>query len=185
YEVLRKWQVEYRGNLLVFLPDTYGSTQFLEGAPYWVSHWTGARPDSKDPFTAGEELIAFWRRMGIPAETIASQKLILFSDGLDVHIPGFEPNGIDIPQLHAAFSGRVQVGFGWGTNLTNDFLACHPVQPDRLRAPSLVCKVETVNGRPAVKLSDNAAKAVGPPEEVDTYRRVFGGAGVENMPVLV
>jgi nicotinate phosphoribosyltransferase len=33
YEVLRKWQVEYRANLLVFLPDTYGSTQFLDSAP--------------------------------------------------------------------------------------------------------------------------------------------------------
>jgi nicotinate phosphoribosyltransferase len=185
YEVLRKWQVEYRGNLLVFLPDTYGSTQFLEGAPYWVSHWTGARPDSKDPFAAGEELIAFWRRMGIPAQTIAGTKLILFSDGLDVDIPGFTPNGIDIPQLHAAFADRIQVGFGWGTNLTNDFLGCHPVQPDRLRAPSLVCKVETVNGHPAVKLSDNAAKAIGPPDEIEAYRRVFGSTGMENLPVRV
>jgi nicotinate phosphoribosyltransferase len=185
YEVLRKWQVEYRGNLLVFLPDTYGSSQFLNAAPYWVSHWTGARPDSKDPFVAGEELIAFWRRMGISAATIASKKLILFSDGLDVRIPGSMPNGIDIPQLQDAFAGRAQVGFGWGTNLTNDFLGCHPADPDRLRAPSLVCKVDTVNGRPTVKLSDNAAKVVGPLAEVEAYRRVFGSAGVENMPVRV
>jgi nicotinate phosphoribosyltransferase len=42
-----------------------------------------------------------------------------------------------------------------------------------------------VNGRPTVKLSDNAAKVVGPLAEVEAYRRVFGSAGVENMPVRV
>jgi nicotinate phosphoribosyltransferase len=33
-----------------------------------------------------------------------------------------------------------------------------------------------VNGRPAVKLSDNPAKATGEPEEIARYLRVFGGA---------
>jgi len=41
-----------------------------------------------------------------------------------------------------------------------------------------------VEGRPAVKLSDNYAKALGDPAEVERYRRVFGTAGVANMPVL-
>jgi len=31
-----------------------------------------------------------------------------------------------------------------------------------------------VEGRPAVKLSDNFEKALGPKEEVARYRRVFG-----------
>src|SRR5690606_14935787 len=155
YEVLRKWQNEYQGNLLVFLPDTFGTGQFLDGAPQWVSYWTGARPDSKDPFEAGEELI------------------------------GFQPNGGDIAALHAAFAGRVQLGFGWGTNLTNDFLGCHPADPDALRAPSLVCKIETVNGHGAVKLSDNYAKALGPADEVTAYREVFGAEGLREALVKV
>lgn len=41
---------------------------------------------------------------------------------------------------------------------------------------SLVCKVTRVNGRPAVKLSDNPEKASGDTEEVARYRRVFGSA---------
>jgi nicotinate phosphoribosyltransferase len=34
-----------------------------------------------------------------------------------------------------------------------------------------------VNGRPAVKLSDNLAKATGPQDAVERYVRVFGDAG--------
>jgi nicotinate phosphoribosyltransferase len=185
YAVLQQWQSLYRGNLLVFLPDTFGTTQFLADAPQWVSVWTGARPDSKDPFVAGEELIAFWQRMGVSAEAIAANKLIVFADGLDVSLPGQPANGTDIAALHARFRGRVGLGFGWGTNLTNDFRDCHPRQPEALRAISLVCKVAAVNGHPAVKLSDNFDKATGPAEEIAAYRAVFGTVGVDNVPVQV
>ena len=185
YKVLQQWQNEYRGNLLVFLPDTYGTTQFLRDAPQWVSFWTGARPDSKDPIEGGEELIAFWRRMGLTPEAIASTKLIIFSDGLDVRLPGAAANGADIAEIYRQFDRKVQMGFGWGTNLTNDFIGCHPESSQAMRPISLVCKVHDVNGHPAVKLSDNYEKATGPSEEVAFYRDVFGSEGVRNAPVSV
>jgi nicotinate phosphoribosyltransferase len=47
-----------------------------------------------------------------------------------------------------------------------------------------VCKLHDVEGRPAVKLSDNYAKALGEAGEVERYRRVFGTAGVADTPVL-
>ena len=55
YEVLRDWSKVYGGNLLVVLPDCYGSTSFLEQAPDWVADWTGARPDFEgaSPAAAG------------------------------------------------------------------------------------------------------------------------------------
>jgi nicotinate phosphoribosyltransferase len=43
--------------------------------------------------------------------------------------------------------------------LTNDFRGCHPRYEAELDPISLVCKLMTVDGRPAVKLSDNARKA--------------------------
>jgi nicotinate phosphoribosyltransferase len=49
---------------------------------------------------------------------------------------------------------------------------------------SLICKVSTVEGRPAVKLSDNYAKALGPEDEIERYRKVFGTVGVSNIPVI-
>jgi nicotinate phosphoribosyltransferase len=69
--------------------------------------------------------------------------------------------------------------------LTNDFRDCDPTAGNGLDPISLICKVSTVEGRPAVKLSDNYSKALGPPAEIARYRRVFGVAGVSNAPVIV
>jgi nicotinate phosphoribosyltransferase len=67
------------------------------------------------------------------------------------------------------------VSIGWGTNLTNDFTGCAPaVKLIDLKPVSLVCKVFEANGRPAVKLSDNPAKFLGPKKEIERYTRVFG-----------
>ena len=59
YKVLELWRQSYNNELLITLPDTFGTTQFLEGAPEWVANWTGQRVDSKDPFIAGDEYIAW------------------------------------------------------------------------------------------------------------------------------
>ena len=183
YKVLQQWQNVYGVPALkVMLPDTFGTTQFLRDAPEWVRHWTGARPDSKHPVEGGEELVDFWKRTD-PEH--AADKLIVFSDGMDVHLPGQPVLGEDISATHAHFKGRVRTGFGWGTNLTNDFVGCHPADPQRMRPLSLVCKVKSANGRPAVKLSDNYRKATGPAEEVERYRAVFGSEGLAEIPVLV
>lgn len=172
YTVLERWQQTYAGALLVMLPDTYGSTQFLRDAPDWAKKWTGIRIDSKDPFVAAEEAIAWWTDHGCDP----CDKRILFSDGLDVG---------QILALHERFRGKVRDGYGWGTLLTNDFRGCHPSGRDDLDPISLVCKITAANGRPAVKLSDNYLKASGPPEEIARYRAVFGTAGVENAPLVV
>ena len=66
------------------------------------------------------------------------------------------------------------MAFGWGTNLTNDFDDCAPVETDGLNAISLVCKVTSANGRPAIKLSDNPAKATGDEREIKRYLKLFG-----------
>jgi len=71
-----------------------------------------------------------------------------------------------------------------GTLLTNDFRGCDPGGGSGFDPISLICKVSDVEGRPAVKLSDNYAKALGPPSEIERYRRVFGTAGISNAPVV-
>ena len=61
-----------------------------------------------------------------------------------------------------ALRGQVNLSFGWGTNLTNDFVGCAPAGVDgQLKAISLVCKVVEADGRPAVKLSDNPEQGAG------------------------
>ncbi len=39
YRILELWQQSYQGELLILLPDTFGTTQFLDGAPTWVADW--------------------------------------------------------------------------------------------------------------------------------------------------
>jgi len=172
YDVLKSWQNEYKGNVLVALPDTFGTAQFLKDAPQYLSNWRGFRPDSKAPDEATEELIAWWKRMGINPKS----KLVLYSDGLDAD---------EIVRIWDKWKDTVQVGFGWGTNLTNDFRDCHPRGEHTLDPLSLVCKVTKADGHAAVKLSDNYTKATGPEDEVERYRKIFGSEGMKDAPVLV
>jgi nicotinate phosphoribosyltransferase len=173
YDVLRDWSNMYGGNLLVVLPDCFGTTSFLARAPDWVADWKGARPDSKSPLAAAQELIAWWRARGRDPQ----DKLVVLSDAMDVDL---------IEDTVRALRGQVQLSIGWGTNLTNDFKDCAPAGVDgELRSISLVCKVVEADGRPAVKLSDNPNKAMGPPAEIARYSRVFGVEGMDASPVTV
>ncbi|MER0239811.1 nicotinate phosphoribosyltransferase [Fulvimarina sp. MAC8] len=161
YKVLEDWQSYYGGNLLIVLPDTFGTGSFLKDAPDWLANWTGFRPDSAPPIEGGEDIIDWWKAKGVDPK----ERLLVFSDGLDSDT---------IEEVYRHFHGRVRMSFGWGTNLTNDFRGVAPEPADGLEAISLVCKVVSANGRPAVKLSDNAAKATGDPAEVERYLRIFG-----------
>jgi nicotinate phosphoribosyltransferase len=172
YQVLRDWQRYYGGNLLIVLPDTFGTTAFLRSAPDWVADWTGFRPDSAPPVEGGEEIVAWWKQKGRDPR----DKLLVFSDALDADT---------IVSTYRHFAGTTRMSFGWGTNLTNDFDGCAPQPDDGLRAISLVCKVTAANGRPAVKLSDNPRKATGTPEEIARYLRIFGGEGRVEREVVV
>ncbi len=64
YQVLQDWQRYYGGNLLIVLPDAFGTAAFLRDAPDWVADWTGFRPDSAPPIEGGEKIIAWWRDKG-------------------------------------------------------------------------------------------------------------------------
>ena len=161
YKVLQDWNRLYGGNLLIVLPDAFGTAAFLRSAPDWVADWTGFRPDSAPPIEGGEKIISWWTKMGRDPR----DKLLIFSDGLDAQT---------ILETYRHFKGRVRMSFGWGTNLTNDFAGCAPMEIKGLNPISIVCKVSDADGRPAVKLSDNPRKATGEPAEVERYLKFFG-----------
>ena len=184
YVIPEKWQEVYGKGLRICLPDTYGSSQFLHNAPAWLAtDWRGFRQDSGDPVKFGYSVIGWYRKHGVDPR----ERLVIFSDGLDVKT---------MIRLSGIFQGEIGVAFGWGTLFTNDFIDCHPerevVVPEfgktwgeLFRPFSLVCKVSEVNGRPAVKLSDNIAKATGPKKEIARYAKIFGREGRVDEKVLV
>ncbi len=172
YHVLELWRQSYNNELLILLPDTFGTSQFLAHAPAWVANWTGERADSKDPFLAGDEYIAWLLQRGQDPRT----KLLIASDGLDAST---------IVQLHHYFNGRIRFSAGWGTLLTNDFRGCHPRNEDTFGPISLVCKLTSADGIPTVKLSDNPNKSTGPADLIARYRRVFNTPVQTELPVLV
>ncbi len=204
YRLLELWQQTYQRELLIMLPDTFGTTQFLRNAPDWVADWTGQRADSQDPFIAGDEYIAWLEERGRDPR----QKLFIASDALDVdkilqlhaYFAGIPRNGARLDDFRTAADflderkwtpeRRIRFSAGWGTLLTNDFRSCNPRGPNfdgnnGFEPISIVCKLTEVNGRPAVKLSDNFQKALGPPDQIERYRQIFGLAGVADIPVLV
>jgi nicotinate phosphoribosyltransferase len=198
YHMLELWQATYEGALRIMLPDTFGTSQFLAGAPDWAADWTGQRVDSKNPYVAGDEYIAWLKNRGRNPQ----EKLVIASDALDVdeilglhaYFGGTLASGITVNDFRAAADfqnrakwtpgRRIRFSAGWGTLLTNDFRGCDPAGGSDFDPVSLICKVSLVEGKPAVKLSDNYAKALGTPSEIERYRRVFGTEGVSNLPVI-
>jgi nicotinate phosphoribosyltransferase len=198
YRVLELWQATYHGALRILLPDTFGTTQFLDHAPDWVADWTGQRIDSKNPYIAGDEYIEWLKARGrnpLDKRLIASDALDVDDIlGLHAYFGGTLASGANISDFSAAADfhdpkkwtpgRRIRFSAGWGTLLTNDFRGCDPAGSSDFDPVSLICKVSTVEGRPAVKLSDNYAKALGTPQEIERYRRVFGTAGISDLPVI-
>jgi nicotinate phosphoribosyltransferase len=163
YVTLEDWNEMYGYDLSIALTDTYGSDYFFKSMTLsQASRWRGLRQDSGDPIEFGEKAIKFYEDYGIDPKV----KLIVFSDGLDVD---------KIIEIYEHFKGRIQTSFGWGTNLTNDMN--DGSNDPRLKPLSLVIKAVEANGYGLVKLSDNLAKAIGNPEDIERYKRIFGYTG--------
>ena len=138
--MLQKWVDEYRGDLGIALSDTVGLDAFLRDFDkYFSKLYDGVRQDSGDPFEAAEKIIAHYEKMQIDPLT----KVVIFSDGLDF------PHARD---LLDTFKDRINVSFGIGTNLTNDFPGIDPIQ--------IVMKMIKCNGQPVAKISDTPDKGM-------------------------
>lgn len=146
------WAERYP-DLRVALTDTFGDDFFFEDLAdsELDTVFSGLRHDSGNPFTFAERAIAFYEARGIDPQT----KTIVFSDGLELE---------KILQLHEQFGQRINVTFGWGTNLTNDL---------GIEALSIVMKATAVDGKRTVKLSNNPNKITGHEEDVERYIKTF------------
>jgi nicotinate phosphoribosyltransferase len=150
---LEDWVQEYRGDLGVALTDVVGMDAFLADFDlYFAKLFDGLRHDSGDPVVWGEKALAHYAKLRIDAHT----KRLVFSDGLDLEAAFL---------LYRHFADRTQVGFGIGTNLSND-VGQTPL--------NIVMKLVRCNGQPVAKLSDSPGKTLCKDETFLAYlRQVF------------
>jgi len=143
---LREWRRVYGDQLGVALTDTYTTELFLRNfRGDFARDYAAVRHDSGDPIAFGERIIRFYQEEGIDP----AQKAIVFSDSLNVD------RAIEIQET---LGDRIGVSFGIGTHFTNDFPGS--------RALNIVIKIEAVDERPVVKISDDRGKASGAPDAV-------------------
>ena len=116
------------------------------------SDYKGLRQDSGDPYEFTEKVLRFYKYMDIDPKT----KYIVYSDGLDVD---------KIIDLHNKYNDKINVSFGWGTNLTND---CG------FTAPNIVIKMTECMYAPVAKLSDSPGKTMCDNQDYVNYlKRIF------------
>ena len=151
-QVLKEWWDEYGYGLSVALTDTYGSDFFFKDmSQEQAEDYKGLRQDSGGIESFGNKQIKFYKSKGINPQ----EKLMVPSDGLDIE---------KIIDTEDKFEGRIRKAYGWGTNLTNDL---------GLASLSIVVKATESCGYGTVKLSDNPAKAMGKPEDIARFMKIF------------
>lgn len=139
---LEQWIEEYGDNLSVALSDIFGFDYFLADLSdnlKLAHHYKGIRHDSGDPRQWCNKLINFYKKNNIDPLS----KTAVFSDGVNFNLAN---------ELADEYSGKINVSFGIGTNLTNDI-------PGEA-ALKIVMKMVTCNGHPVAKRSDSEGKSM-------------------------
>ncbi|WFD44274.1 nicotinate phosphoribosyltransferase [Malassezia psittaci] len=165
---LQQWDAEYQpptftphqpsANLTIALTDTFSTKVFWDDLLSCdqgieiLRRWRGVRQDSGDPKAFVLRAIDVYKRIGVdPSE-----------------------------KLTFAQQSGIQAGFGVGTFLTNDFdKKSNP--SEKSRALNIVIKMNSINGHPTVKISDELTKNTGDREEIALVKRRFGLEGKESV----
>ncbi|MGE5437052.1 MAG: nicotinate phosphoribosyltransferase [Syntrophothermus sp.] len=133
------WLEEYKGKLSIALTDTINMKSFLKDFDKELAEqYIGCRQDSGSPFEWGEELIRHYENLTIDAKN----KLAIFSDSLTID---------KAISIYKYFKGRIKLGFGIGTHLTNDM---------GLTPLNVVIKMVECNKKPVAKLTDSKGKEI-------------------------
>ncbi|MCJ1357025.1 MAG: nicotinate phosphoribosyltransferase [Icmadophila ericetorum] len=139
-------------------PISDGTTDTGESASY-AEAFTGTRQDSGDPVGFIKMMRDFYDQVGIK-----DRKTIVFSDSLNIERC--------LEYKKAAETAGFQPTFGVGTFLTNDF---SNLSDGKKSVPlNIVIKLSSVEGKPAVKISDNIGKNTGDAAMVDEVKHRLG-----------
>lgn len=138
---MQQWHKVYNGNLGTALPDTFGTPAFLKDFDSTLARlFDDIRHDSGDPYKFTDAILMHYRMLGLDPMS----KAIIYTDNLNTE---------KAIALQKFYTGKIPPRFGIGTHFTNDFPGSPPW--------SIVIKLDKVNGKPVVKLSDDPIKSVG------------------------
>ncbi|SNX81996.1 related to polyketide synthase required for biosynthesis of fumonisin mycotoxins [Melanopsichium pennsylvanicum] len=168
-------------DLTIALTDTFSTNVFwadLLTNPAGIEiakRWRGLRQDSGDSKAFARKALQAYKSIGVDPQS----KVIIYSDGLNVD------RCIELQ----AYSKQIGMGagFGVGTSFTNDFKKLNKdggnvtkvgeregEEGEKSDALNIVIKLDSVEGRPVVKISDELTKNTGDPDEVIAVKRRFG-----------
>ncbi len=148
------WWKKFGRGLSICLPDTLGTDFTLSILPVeLMRQWRGWRLDSKKMMVATEQIYNYIKNV---LQVDPHNKLAIPSDGLSVD---------DMIEISEKFGRLMNVSHGWGTKEANDL---------GIPTISIIGKPLTVNGKGAVKVSDNLAKSIGPMKDQEDYKNVIG-----------
>ncbi|KAF7773304.1 hypothetical protein Agabi119p4_5471 [Agaricus bisporus var. burnettii] len=162
---LQCWEEVYAKTptTLIALTDTFSTEAFFKEFmqdPGRAQKWTGLRQDSGDPLVFAPRVKEAYQALGINYR----EKLVVYSDALNV-------NKVLAIQKQCKELGFERVGYGIGTFLTNDFRRLS--SGEKSKALNIVIKIQSVDGRPCVKLSDDPTKNTGDKDTIEHIKEVF------------
>ncbi|KAJ6544846.1 nicotinate phosphoribosyltransferase [Mycena vulgaris] len=158
------WEEVYPNALLIALTDTFSSEAFFKsftGDRERAMRWQGLRQDSGDPFVFGRRVKEVYDSLGIDPST----KMVIYSDALNID------KALRLKQQ--ANDLGLNVSFGIGTFLTNDFKKTGSPEQTVSKALNMVIKLSSVDDRPCVKISDDLTKNTGNPETVQMVKQIY------------
>lgn len=177
-KALQYWTGAFgRGTLSIALTDTFGTPAFLKAFarpapksntldtqvdwqdPSYAQIFTGTRQDSGDPLDFIQMMRTFY-----DSQNIKDPKTIVFSDSLNVDKC--------IKYKKATEAAGLTPSFGVGTFFTNDFW--HLSKNEKSVPLNIVIKLSNAKGVPAVKLSDDIGKNMGPGSLVEKVKNQLG-----------
>lgn len=159
------WEQTYQDVLLTALTDTFSTQAFFREFSQdreRACRWTSLRQDSGDPLAFAPAAKAMYESIGIDHKT----KSIIYSDS------------VTLDKALALKQQCDDIGFtcsfGIGTFLTNDFRTKSSGYKEKSRALNMVIKLNSVDGKPCVKISDDLGKNTGDPSTVEFVKREYG-----------
>ncbi len=156
---LDAWVTVYKGDLGTALSDTFTTDNFFSSfSTLHAKLFDGIRQDSGDPLLFTDRAIEFYKKTRTDPRT----KTIVYSDALNIE---------KIGRIRRHIKGRIHDVYGIGTYLSNDT----GIKPLNIVIKMTNSKQKSTDTyRPAIKLSDDPAKYVGDPDEINLCMRVLG-----------